>query len=143
MTGTKRAHDRIGSGGPEPLQVQDVQSRIAAPIKLDRRRESGGWQGGFGIQILYPGVALGTNDSGIAAIGRIDHARIPAGHIIRMHPHRDDEILTYVRHSGMLHRDTVGDQEEITRTRLMLMNAGHTFEHEEKMLGPEPLEPSR
>ncbi len=30
----------------------------------------------------------------------------------------------------MLHRDTVGNAEEITATRLMMMNAGHTFQHE-------------
>lgn len=113
---------------------------IAAPIKLDRSMKRGGRRGGFGIEVLYPGLALGADDSGIAAIGRIDHARIPAGHVIRMHPHRDDEILTYVRQGGMLHRDTVGDQAEITRSRLMLMNAGHTFEHEEKIPGPQPLE---
>jgi quercetin 2,3-dioxygenase len=32
-----------------------------------------------------------------------------------MHPHRDDEILTYIRAGKILHRDTVGDEEEITK----------------------------
>ncbi len=57
-----------------------------------------------------------------------------------MHPHRDDEILTYVRAGRMLHRDTVGNAEEITATRLMMMNAGHTFQHEERLLDHGPVE---
>jgi redox-sensitive bicupin YhaK (pirin superfamily) len=57
-----------------------------------------------------------------------------------MHPHRDDEILTYVRAGKMLHLDTMGHEEQITKTRMMLMNAGHTFQHEERMVGWEPIE---
>ena len=57
-----------------------------------------------------------------------------------MHPHRDDEILTYICARKMLHRDPIGDEEGVTKTLLMLMNTGHTFQHDEKILGPEPLE---
>ena len=96
--------------------------------------------GGFGIEILYPGLALDQGDSGIGAIGRIDHARIRPGTLIKMHPHRDDEILTYMRGGIMLHRDTVGHEEALAKNRLMLMNAGHTFQHEEKMSGTEDIE---
>ncbi len=39
----------------------------------------------------------------------------------------------------MLHRDSVGHEEKITATRLMLMNAGRAFQHEEKMLDPDPV----
>lgn len=41
------------------------------------------------------------------------------------------EILTYLRSGRVLHRDTVGDAEEISAARLMLMNAGAEFQHEE------------
>jgi redox-sensitive bicupin YhaK (pirin superfamily) len=57
-----------------------------------------------------------------------------------MHPHRDDEILTYARGGTTLHRDSVGNEETITASRLMMMNAGHTFQHEEVMAGPGPTE---
>jgi hypothetical protein len=53
-----------------------------------------------------------------------------------MHPHQDDEILTYIRARKILHRDTAGDKEEMTKALLMLVNAGHTFQHDEKMLYP-------
>lgn len=110
------------------------------PVKLDRSMKRGHRAGGFGIEILFPGVTLGQGDSGIGAIGRIDQARIKPGTVIPMHPHRDDEILTYMRRGTMLHRDTVGHEEALTKTRLMLMNAGHTFQHEETMAGNEDIE---
>jgi redox-sensitive bicupin YhaK (pirin superfamily) len=48
-----------------------------------------------------------------------------------MHPHRDDEILTYLRGGRVMHKDTVGDVEWFSPTRLMLMGAGAEFQHEE------------
>ena len=102
--------------------------------KLDRSMKRKHGSGGFGIEILHPGLALNDGDSGIGAIGRIDQAIITPGTVVRMHPHRDDEILTYVRRGRMLHRDSVGHAEEISSRRLMLMNAGHTFQHEETIL---------
>jgi len=105
---------------------------MLARLDLSMKRKHGA--GGFGIEILYPGFALSRTDSGIGAIGRIDHARVTAGTVVRMHPHKDDEILTYLRRGKVRHRDTVGHTEDISNTRLMLMNAGHTFQHEEEVL---------
>jgi redox-sensitive bicupin YhaK (pirin superfamily) len=102
--------------------------------KLKRGDRKGDPVRGFAVEVIYPGLSLGGGDSGLGAIGRIDRATVAPGHVIGMHPHRDDEILTYVRAGRMLHRDTVGNTEEITATRLMMMNAGHTFQHEERML---------
>ena len=87
--------------------------------------------GGFRIEILWPGTALGRKDSGIGTIGRIDQARVQPGTLVKMHPYRDDEILTYIRTGQVEHKDTVGDVETITSTRLMLMGAGAEFQHEE------------
>lgn len=105
-----------------------------------REVKKGHRAGGFGIEILYPGLVLDHGDSGIGALGRIDHARINPGMTVRMHPHRDDEILTYMRSGTMRHRDTEGNEEELTPRRLMLMNAGHTFQHEEAMVGRDLIE---
>ena len=110
------------------------------PIKIERGMQRGNWDRGFAVEILYPGLTLNAEDSGIGAIGRIDRARIQPGHVIGMHPHRDDEILTYARAGTTLHRDSIGNKEAITNVRLMMMNAGHTFQHEEEMAGPEPTE---
>jgi redox-sensitive bicupin YhaK (pirin superfamily) len=108
------------------------------PIKIKSSVKRGDWQRGFGVEIFYPGTALSQGDSGIGAIGRIDRALIQPGHVIAMHPHKDDEIFTYKRGGRMLHLDTVGNREEVNAHRLMMMNAGHTFQHEEQVIGDEP-----
>ncbi|MBR0882439.1 pirin family protein, partial [Bradyrhizobium liaoningense] len=77
------------------------------PTKIGNGSRRGDWNRGFAVEILYPGQTLKVGDSGISAIGRIDRARVAAGHVVAMHPHRDDEILTYVRAGSMLHRDSV------------------------------------
>lgn len=92
-------------------------------------------RGGFGIQILYPGIVRPElKDSGFATIGRIDHAKILPGTLIPMHPHIDDEILTYLRSGKVNHLDSEGITETISCQKLMLMNAGARFFHEELVL---------
>lgn len=90
--------------------------------------------GGFGIEILFPGKAIGSDDSGIGTIGRIDQATVTPGTLVPMHPHQDDEILTYLRSGVVEHKDTEGNTEVITNKRLMMMNAGAQFQHEELVL---------
>lgn len=103
--------------------------------KIENAIKYGKKHGGFGIQILYPGlIRPELNDSGFATIGRIDHARITPGTLIPMHPHRDDEILTYLRNGKVKHLDSEGFTDVISSKRLMLMNAGAKYEHEERVL---------
>ena len=91
-------------------------------------------RGGFGIQILYPGLTRPQlKDSGMYTLGRIDHARVLPGTLIPMHPHRDDEILTYLRSGSVEHRDSEGHTSVVSNRHLMLMNAGASFYHEEKV----------
>ena len=93
------------------------------------------------IKMFYPGLALGKTDTGIASIGRIDHALFVGNNIIRMHPHINDEILTYLRSGNVEHLDSEGFTGKINNTRLMLMKAGSSFYHEEKIIDKgEPLE---
>ncbi|HTO17467.1 MAG TPA: pirin family protein [Edaphocola sp.] len=103
--------------------------------KIDNSVKFGKQHGGFGIEILYPGILFPeSNDTGIATIGRIDHARIMPGTLIPMHPHIDDEILTYLRSGKVNHLDSEGKTETISNQKLMLMNAGASFFHEELVL---------
>lgn len=90
--------------------------------------------GGFGIEILFPGKGIGSDDSGIGTIGRIDQATVTPGTLVSMHPHMNDEILTYIRSGVVEHKDTEGNIEVITNKRLMMMNAGSKFQHEELVL---------
>lgn len=86
------------------------------------------------IAILYPGTALTDSDSGYYSIGRIDHANINAGVTIKMHPHINDDILSYFRSGLVKHTDSEGFEEFIGPKRLMLMKAGKLFYHEESIL---------
>jgi redox-sensitive bicupin YhaK (pirin superfamily) len=86
------------------------------------------------ISILYPGQSFGINDSGIGSIGRIDQADIQGGTTIKMHPHINDEILSYFRVGKVIHTDSAGITETISRKKLMLMKSGNVFHHEEKII---------
>ncbi|MFA7650761.1 MAG: pirin family protein [Flavobacteriaceae bacterium] len=91
------------------------------------------------IRILYPGKALNsTTDTGLGTIGRIDHANIGGNVTIKMHPHINDDILSYFRTGYAMHTDSEGYQATISRNKLMLMKAGKIFHHEEHI--PEPQE---
>ena len=87
------------------------------------------------IKILYPGKVLSRPDTGIGSIGRIDHAVFNGSTLIPMHPHVNDEILTYLRSGSAEHKDSEGYTEIIRNNKLMLMKAGHLFYHEEKVFG--------
>jgi len=99
-------------------------------FKIDNSTKVGNDQ----IKILYPGKAMGSNDTGFATIGRIDQASLNPGTFIAMHPHVNDEILSYFRTGKVKHTDSKGFSEYITPARLMLMKAGNSFFHEEKIL---------
>lgn len=103
--------------------------------KIDHTIKYGKQHDGFGIQILYPGlIQPELHDIGFSTIGRIDHARITPGTLIPMHPHGDDEILTYLRSGQVSHLDSEGHTCIISNQNLMLMNAGASFSHEERVL---------
>lgn len=103
--------------------------------KIDNTIKYGKQHGGFGIQILYPGlIRTELRDTGFSTIGRIDHARITPGTLIPMHPHRDDEIVTYLRSGKVKHLDSETYTDIISNQRLMVMNAGANFYHEERVL---------
>lgn len=103
--------------------------------KIDNTIKYGKQHGGFGIQILYPGlIRPELDDSGFSTIGRIDHARITPGTLIPMHPHKNDEIFTYLRSGNVKHLDSEGHTDIISNQRLMMMNAGANFYHQEKVL---------
>jgi redox-sensitive bicupin YhaK (pirin superfamily) len=103
--------------------------------KLDNNIKYGKRHGGFGMQILYPGlIHKELNDTGFFTIGRIDHIRIKPGTFIPMHVHKDDEIITYLRGGKVKHSDPEGNTDFISNQKLMVMNAGAGFFHEEKVL---------
>lgn len=89
-------------------------------------------QGKFVIRLISPGLKLNIpGDRGLGPLGRVDHSTIEPGGFIPMHPHQNDEILSYMRKGNMLHKDSQGLSEALHGTHMMLMNAGSGLLHEE------------
>jgi redox-sensitive bicupin YhaK (pirin superfamily) len=76
--------------------------------------------------------------------GRLDPAHRPvkslyvwnddefaAGHGFPLHPHRDVEIITYVRTGVVTHEDTLGNSYEIHAGDVQVMSAGSGIRHSE------------
>ena len=55
------------------------------------------------------------------------------------HPHRDMEILTFILHGRLTHKDSTGTQETLGRGGLQYMTAGSGVLHSEQNLHDEPL----
>ena len=102
--------------------------------KIENHHKTNFEKGGFKIKVLFPGKQLENNDTGLGTIGRIDHANLNSETLVSMHPHSNDEILTYLRSGKMKHKDSEGVVEEVSNNKLMLMNAGKLFYHEELCL---------
>ena len=87
-------------------------------------------QGAFQLQRIRPGLRWGDpTDAGLGPLGLIDHSVVLPGLEVPMHQHRNDEILSYVRHGRVVHEDSTGVQQVLTPTYLMLMSAGSGFSH--------------
>jgi len=98
--------------------------------RAKQRQEFG--RADFRIKSTFPGVNLkNPNDIGLAQLGRIDYSEINAGFVVKMHPHKNDEIFSYIRKGTMTHEDTNGNIVEIGANHLMMMNAGSGIYHEE------------
>lgn len=97
--------------------------------------------GPFQLRRIRPGITLGRpNDAGFGGLGTIDHAKLQPGLVVKMHEHRNDEIISYMRAGRMQHTDSAGHSEIISSDRLMVMNAGHGFSHEEEVVGDDQIE---
>lgn len=56
-----------------------------------------------------------------------------------LHPHRDMEIVTYVRQGAITHRDNLGNVGQTTAGNVQVMSAGTGIIHAEHNLGAEPV----
>ncbi len=90
-------------------------------------------QGKFIIRMVSPGKKLHKPEDpfGLGPLGRMDHSTLDPGMVIPLHPHMNDEILSYMRKGQMMHRDSHGHIELLYGEYMMMMNAGKVFYHEE------------
>jgi redox-sensitive bicupin YhaK (pirin superfamily) len=66
--------------------------------------------------------------------------RVAPGTGFDPHPHRDMEIITYVRHGAVTHRDSLGNEGRTEAGDVQVMSAGSGIVHGEHNQDDEPLE---
>jgi redox-sensitive bicupin YhaK (pirin superfamily) len=66
--------------------------------------------------------------------------RVAPGKGFDPHPHRDMEIITYVRRGAVTHRDNLGNEGRTAAGDVQVMSAGTGIVHAEYNLDDEPLE---
>lgn len=79
------------------------------------------------ISILITGNAIDNNDTGIGSNGRTDQATVGGGTTIKMHPHVNDEILSYFRIGKVIHTDTANNSETISRKKINANESRKSF----------------
>lgn len=93
------------------------------------------FRGPFTITRIQPSDIFeeSIEDSAFGTLSNIDHAVMKKGLTIKMHEHVNDEIFSYVWKGTSYHKDSAGLEAEISPGKLMMMNAGVSFWHEEKV----------
>ncbi|RDW18910.1 pirin family protein [Oceanobacillus chungangensis] len=104
-------------------------------IKLGTENHKQPFKDPISITRVQPGEIFQEDgrDFAFGPLSIIDHAVMKKGIKIKMHEHVNDEILSYVRHGVTYHKDSAGFEAPIAPGKLMLMNAGSSFWHEEKV----------
>jgi len=78
------------------------------------------------------------NRMGIGPLRVWNDDRIESGTGFDPHPHRDMEIITYVRHGAITHRDSLGNEGRTEAGDVQVMSAGIGIVHSEYNLEQEP-----
>ncbi|USZ73709.1 pirin family protein [Natronosalvus halobius] len=119
----------------EDSSSAQTQSRIyTAP-----RTEISQNQGKFRIHFNFPGQAVpGHDDHGYGPLATVVESFMDPGTLIRMHQHRDEEIVSWVPDGVMRHDDREGNNLVTDAEHLMVMNAGSGFWHAEETLVDDP-----
>lgn len=102
-------------------------------IQILRSHESSNFgRGSFNIRRIRPGSIIGReSDPSFGPFSVMDHANLGVGTVVSMHEHKNDEILSYMWKGKMRHEDSAGNSVTISPSKLMMMNAGRSFWHEE------------
>lgn len=96
-------------------------------------------QGQFRIHLNFPGRNLpGHDDHGYGPLATVVESFMDPDTLISMHPHHDEEIVSWVPAGVMRHDDRQGNELVTDGEHLLVMNAGSGFWHEERTLPGDP-----
>ncbi|AHG02176.1 pilus protein (plasmid) [Halostagnicola larsenii XH-48] len=111
------------------------QSRIHTAPRTDVSQK----QGAFRTHFNFPGRAVpGHDDHGYGPLSTIVESFMDPDTLIRMHQHRNEEIISWVPAGVMRHDDRQGNKLVTDPNHLLVMNAGSGFWHAEKTLADDP-----
>ncbi|WP_435066928.1 pirin family protein [Haloplanus sp. C73] len=96
-------------------------------------------QGAFRTHFNFPGRAVPDHDDhGYGPLATVVESFMDPGTLIRMHQHRNEEIISWVPDGVMRHDDRQGNELVTDADHLMVMNAGSGFWHAEETLADDP-----
>ncbi len=112
-----------------------ARSRIHTAPRTDVSQD----QGTFRIHFNFPGRAVpGHDDHGYGPLATVVESFMDPGTLIRMHQHRNEEIVSWVPDGVMRHDDRQGNELVTDSDHLLVMNAGSGFWHAEETLADDP-----
>ncbi|WP_338739555.1 pirin family protein [Haloplanus salilacus] len=112
-----------------------THSRIHTAPRTDVSQD----QGSFRIHFNFPGRAVPDHDDhGYGPLATVVESFMHPGTLIRMHQHRNEEIVSWVPEAVMRHDDRQGNELVTDPEHLMVMNAGSGFWHAEETLADDP-----
>ncbi|MBX0284938.1 pirin family protein [Halomicroarcula sp. F28] len=96
-------------------------------------------QGKFRIHFNFPGRNHPDHDDhGYGPLATVVESFMDPDTLIGMHPHRNEEIISWVPDGVMRHDDRQGNELVTDPDHLLVMNAGREFWHEERTLAEDP-----
>ncbi|WP_181684923.1 pirin family protein [Halorhabdus salina] len=96
-------------------------------------------QGKFRTHFNFPGRNLPDHDDhGYGPLATVVESFMDPDTLIRMHQHRNEEIISWVPTGVMRHDDGEGNKLVTDAEHMMVMNAGSGFWHEERTLADDP-----
>jgi redox-sensitive bicupin YhaK (pirin superfamily) len=118
----------------DPSPTQNASGIYTAP-RTDISQD----QGRFRIHFNFPGHAVPDHeDHGYGPLATVVESFMDPGTLIRMHQHRNEEIVSWVPDGVMRHDDRQGNELVTDSEHLMVMGAGRGFWHAEETLDDDP-----
>ena len=102
-----------------------IALRRAKERHLDRHRKQEVWL------TFYPQDLGDQPTDGFGTLESLNEDRLPPGAGVPRHPHRDTEILTYVREGALGYEDSTGRSGVIRAGEFQRMTAGNGLRHSE------------